>query len=170
MTLPHASAAIAARGSDAEVAWAKESVAKYRSIDHLVELAPGELRRDYPGVCARIGKHKAGVEIVVVGWSEKQQRMRALFTRDRNLPTPFDFHPARMIFCPETAGSKDFDSQADPTAWLLKTMSEQRAVTKNENGYFTIGGRAVLTTVTNETITQRVIHVWPDTLRDVIKP
>ena len=117
------------------------------------------------------GAPKINCAALVVGWSDAEGRVRAFIAQ-----TTKDWEPEffDLILAPdvdiETVQFHDFAGPilfATPPRDLWRIMQVQRAyaLTAEDDGHRgLIGGHVVLTELTRDSITHRVIHRWPDVI------
>lgn len=163
-TLPHARAAVAARGTVEMCINADLVVGRFSSVEEIEQFAPAALRDWY----SKFYEHGPELEFVVVGWSKQQRCMRALFTRN-NFPTPFEFRRGRLICLPD-GYFDDEPLRADSLTHMLEAMQHHHETMRTPDGHLCVGGHAILTTIMRDVITQRVVREWPDQLGKRITP
>jgi hypothetical protein len=195
--IPHLSAVIATRGSAVALPFVGTRLsALFSSFDELAAGVESELPKiieDAEELFAMSGS--ASTEMAVVGWSEKDNTGKAFTiqtgdvsdTRDEyadsEQPESFKLieRPAAFVLpAPdaEIMQQADFRSDIDiekliPEIDLLQIMEMQRQSLIELNGQptYVVGGLALLSTVARSgTITQRVIHRWPDEIGEQILP
>jgi hypothetical protein len=170
--------------------------ALFSSFDELVSGVEAELPKiidDAEELFAMSGS--ASTEMAVVGWSEKGDIGKAFTiqtgdvsdTRDEyaDVEQPDSFklieRPAAFVLpapSAEILQQADFRGDADiekliPEIDLLQILEMQRQSLIDLNGQpsYVVGGLALLSTVARGgTITQRVIHRWPDEIGEPILP
>jgi hypothetical protein len=185
--IPHAGAVIASRGPMALCAWAAATAQVFPDFDSIAANLAEALARALP--MARKISGPGEVEMFCMGYSEREKRVLAFFARSDS-PTPLSIEFGTLLFGPNVDNQdlarlrfpNPSQVRADNTALprgLLNVMQYQRerAIAQREAaakaGKATraeiIGGAAVLTTITEKEITQRVIHRWPDVIGEPIK-
>ncbi len=167
VTLPHSKSVCAFRGTHAFLVPMAILAASFASFD---EMASGFGPRWFAAM-AQTPEAFRKSDIVGMGWSESNQRVRAFVARSTGDFTP-EFHD--LILCPdislEEVHFSDFDGRVEffnVEADLLRIMKAQRARALRADDIDSrgvIGGAAVLTIINRHESSQRVIHRWPDVI------
>jgi hypothetical protein len=135
----------------------------YFHLDQFEQAGPAALRDWYEKTIARTPAEK--VRFVVMGWSPSDKRFRAL-AGGSDTAKPFELTRAMRVAEPSIGQGYWGDIDADPEGALMRMMQEQRKFPTGRpecGGYnFGIGGLAVLTDLTEQGTSQKVIHRWKE--------
>jgi hypothetical protein len=187
-------AVVAATGPAQFGEWMSTRLA-YKSFDNLIETAEWQINHLFNRYAREYRDGDAVSCVVLAGWHEKENRPaiysieletagtpKALSVRQSaefeekhvavsltELPIIVMPPPSREEF--QEAGSDlvaDVE-KVDPESYLLHCMEIQRR--KRFDGRHVVGGLAVLTSITADSVTQRVVHRWPeDQPGELIRP
>lgn len=187
-------AVVASTGPAAFGEWLAGRLA-YRSFDELVELADLQIKHFFERYAREYRENDMVSCVALAGWHEREQRP-AIYVIDLETtgspvatriaeqdkhggkyavsdltetsvfsvpcPTKLEFANAGYDLCADL-------ERVDPAEYLLHAMEIQRQT--QFGGRHVVGGQAVLTTVTAEGVTQRVVHRWEeDKAGEPIKP
>lgn len=161
--------------------------ANYASFDEVVALSSDYYRGLFDWFANRYRNGNAVSTLVMVGWLERENRPACFtielstegsekerlrrnshYTREEDMARdlvelPIVANPAPTLDAIEAAGwpllveADELNAEAD----LLHMMEIQRRE-QQDGGKYYVGGQAVLTTVTAEGVTQRIVHAWPE--------
>jgi len=187
-------AVVAATGPAQFGEWMSTRLA-YKSFDNLIETAEWQITHHFKRYAREYRDGDAVSCVVLAGWHEKEERPaiysieletagtpKALLVRqnaefeEKHVATRLTELPIIAMPPPsrEEFQEAGFDliadvEKVDPESYLLHCMEIQRR--KRFDGRHVVGGHAVLTTVTRDGVTQRVVHRWPeDRVGKTIRP
>ncbi|HEV7417679.1 MAG TPA: hypothetical protein VGN98_16095 [Tianweitania sediminis] len=186
VAIPNLKAAIAVRGAQKVAALlAMEMACTYRDFDHLLERAPDDMPRFYDSVIlhlADIGMQN--IDVLIVGWSDQDRTAKGFaFTSQPEdgddeceeldswalAPWPSDDERENL----QAIGARpEFNWTAesfDPIRHGIPIMEAQRRMRivpgdpeAGAEPIHIVGGNILLTEVTADGITQRIVHRWED--------
>ena len=127
------------------------------------------------------------VDILLAGWSEERNRAESymLSSSDMHGFDPWEFHEAPAVVAgpvptDEALARVGIDvtqnpETVDPVSMGLKVFEAQRsmtfpATTAGGEEFHLVGGAAVMTQITRDGITQKIIHKWDDEIGQPITP
>jgi len=137
-------------------------------ITRVIDVMLAMLRR--PSPCDGRARGVNPIELCLVGYSRSAGRIKAVAASNQT-QIPFDLLSSDALLAPRLP-SADVESHRlsnDLKTWplsLLSILECQREYSLQNARDEMIGGAAVLTTLTEDGITQRVIHRWPDKIGD----
>ena len=178
MTFPHAKTVLAIRGSALWVGPLHTIAGAFLTFDEITKFLPAAMMQTLPQMATLIGDDD--VEVVVLGWSPAARRMRLFLAKRGNQFEP-EFAP--IVTAPDLdlgqlaqlglAGRDGGMRFRDPPHDLLKMMHLQReiaaAIPAGDPRAGIVGGHAVLTQVSEHTISQRILFVaWQDVVGEPV--
>lgn len=187
-TIPHLKVAITAQGAaEALGTLANRFASSFHSFDTMVKHGGNILERVYEdeAILWSASAKSSALRLALTGWSEERRRFEThfLLSHDAEGVPAFTFVRRDLVMAPELH-SEDIAAlqipkdgslfSADALAYLLRIITVQRhattpSLTNGEPGHV-IGGQVVATEMTPAGITQRVVHAWPDILKEPIRP
>jgi len=158
VTLPHAATVVAARGAHMSTISVYDCCHDCDGYNEMRATISERLLKAFAWNTQQDRSY--GLDVIALGWSEKERCVKSFFAcnEDGFLPHDCDCQLAPLLSPEEVKSAGVNPAKFDHGERdLLRIMDYQR---RNNPGQ--IGGAAVLTIVTETTITQQVIHRWPD--------
>lgn len=179
--LPHISTVIATRGAMPTLNLISIEISReFVSFDDLLQRGSSILREAYECGDLEYGScFEDHFDLVCVGWSTDSERTEAYAMSSFDHPglDPFTFVRHDLIIAPQPAACAldgagitrvgEFVGDFRPARDLLRIMELQRLTpgptgSDSEVQAYVVGGAAILTEVTRDVISQRVVRRWQD--------
>jgi hypothetical protein len=180
ITLPHISTVLATRGAMPSLNLVAIELGKTAtSLDDLIERGAEIIREAHEdGDLDYFGNSEREFDLVCVGWSDRNSRAEAhaLSSLTHAGSEPYLFARHDLIMAPQpspselnaaglTVGGQFQDFR--PARDLLRIMEMQRLKpgatgSDSEIEAHVVGGSAIMTEVTRDSISQRIVQRWPD--------
>lgn len=154
---------------------------EFSSFDDLIQDGAGALRDVFAELAGRgLLDTFSTAQAFLVGWHREENRpgTYALTLEEDGSPPTFEDVSANVTGTPLPTKEalkrcgfvlKPRDGYDESTD-LLHLMEVARHRENIDAGVNCVGGQAVLTTVTRDSLTQRVLHQWPDVVGELIEP
>jgi hypothetical protein len=172
LTLPHARSVFGMSGHCAGLNWAAGHLGVFSEFEEIEGHATEMMAADFPRVQAAFRGHL--LQFVLMGWSPNEGKIRLSHTRS-DLGFKFERSTTGCFITPSLPGCDEAGRGARDLPDLLMRITQfQRDTPQPWNPRdptklaHVVGGKAVLTTVTRGSISQRIVHDWGDKIGERI--